>query len=62
MNATLFYEYFHGDSGVGLGASHQTAWMGLIAQIIMALNVFDAGEVLEIRILSRGLETTGGVD
>jgi hypothetical protein len=30
----LFYEYFHGDSGAGLGASHQTGWTGLIANII----------------------------
>ena len=27
-----FYEYFHGDSGAGLGASHQTGWTGLIAR------------------------------
>ncbi|HXG08985.1 MAG TPA: glucosidase [Gemmataceae bacterium] len=30
----LFYEYFHGDSGVGLGASHQTGWTGLVATLI----------------------------
>lgn len=30
----LFYEYFHGDSGRGLGASHQTGWTSLIAQLI----------------------------
>ncbi len=30
----LFYEYFHGDSGIGLGASHQTGWTGLIANLI----------------------------
>lgn len=30
----LFYEYFHGDSGAGLGASHQTGWTGLIAEMI----------------------------
>jgi len=33
----LFYEYFHGDNGAGLGASHQTGWTGLIA---VALDVF----------------------
>ena len=27
----LFYEYFHGDTGRGVGASHQTGWTGLIA-------------------------------
>lgn len=30
----LFYEYFHGDTGLGLGASHQTGWTGLIAEMI----------------------------
>lgn len=30
----LFYEYFHGDGGYGLGASHQTGWTGLIADMI----------------------------
>jgi len=31
----LFYEYFHGDSGKGLGASHQTGWTGLVARLLM---------------------------
>jgi len=30
----LFNEYFHGDNGAGLGASHQTGWTGLIADVI----------------------------
>jgi hypothetical protein len=30
----LFYEYFHGDTGLGLGASHQTGWTGLVAKLI----------------------------
>jgi hypothetical protein len=30
----LFYEYFHGDNGRGVGASHQTGWTGLIAKIL----------------------------
>ncbi len=29
----LFYEYFHGDNGAGLGASHQTGWTGLVAEL-----------------------------
>jgi hypothetical protein len=29
-----FYEYFHGDNGAGLGASHQTGWTGLIARLV----------------------------
>jgi hypothetical protein len=31
----LFYEYFHGETGQGLGASHQTGWTGLIANLVM---------------------------
>jgi hypothetical protein len=31
---TLFYEYFHGDNGAGLGASHQTGWTGVIARLL----------------------------
>ena len=30
----LFYEYFHGDSGRGVGATHQTGWTGLVAKLI----------------------------
>jgi hypothetical protein len=30
----LFHEYFHGDTGQGLGASHQTGWTGLIAKLM----------------------------
>jgi hypothetical protein len=30
----LFYEYFHGDNGAGIGASHQTGWTGLVALLI----------------------------
>ncbi|MFN8128471.1 MAG: hypothetical protein U0R28_06710 [Candidatus Nanopelagicales bacterium] len=33
--APLFYEYFHGDNGAGLGASHQTGWTGLVADLII---------------------------
>jgi hypothetical protein len=32
----LFFEYFHGDSGKGLGASHQTGWTGLVARLLIA--------------------------
>jgi hypothetical protein len=31
----LFYEYFHGDNGAGLGASHQTGWTGLVAELVI---------------------------
>lgn len=33
----LFYEYFNGDSGAGIGASHQTGWTGCVARIIQTL-------------------------
>jgi hypothetical protein len=34
----LFYEYFHGDTGQGLGAAHQTGWTGLLANLVMRRN------------------------
>jgi hypothetical protein len=30
----LFHEYFHGDTGRGVGASHQTGWTGLVAKLL----------------------------
>ena len=38
----LFYEYFHGDNGRGVGASHQTGWTGLVANLIQELYEFQA--------------------
>jgi hypothetical protein len=43
----LFYEYFHGDNGAGLGASHQTGWTGLIAPLLDLFARIDAHAVLE---------------
>jgi hypothetical protein len=43
----LFYEYFHGDNGAGLGASHQTGWTGLIAQLIRIFGMVDAETFLQ---------------
>jgi hypothetical protein len=43
----LFYEYFHGDNGAGLGASHQTGWTGLIAPLMDLFGRLDAKSVLE---------------
>jgi hypothetical protein len=42
----LFYEYFHGDNGAGLGASHQTGWTGLIAGLINLFGSHDAEQLL----------------
>jgi hypothetical protein len=43
----LFYEYFHGDNGAGLGASHQTGWTGLIAPLMDLFARTDAKAILE---------------
>ena len=43
----LFYEYFHGDNGAGLGASHQTGWTGLIAPLLDLFARVDAKDLLE---------------
>ena len=43
----LFYEYFHGDNGAGLGASHQTGWTGCIAKAIQLYGLLDAKRALE---------------
>ena len=42
----LFYEYFHGDNGAGLGASHQTGWTGLVATFIELFDSVDADTLL----------------
>jgi hypothetical protein len=38
----LFYEYFHGDNGAGIGASHQTGWTGLVAKLIQQYAKYEA--------------------
>lgn len=43
----LFYEYFHGDNGAGLGASHQTGWTGLVATLIQLFGALDSKKLLE---------------
>ena len=42
----LFYEYFHGDTGAGLGASHQTGWTGLVAKFIQLFGCLDPNRAL----------------
>ncbi len=39
----LFYEYFHGDTGCGTGASHQTGWTGLVAKLLQPRTGYEAG-------------------
>jgi hypothetical protein len=43
----LFYEYFHGDNGAGLGASHQTGWTGLVAKLIEFFGRVDGQQLLD---------------
>jgi hypothetical protein len=44
----LFYEYFHGDNGAGLGASHQTGWTALVAPLLDLFGRIDARTLLEV--------------
>ena len=44
----LFYEFFHGDNGAGLGASHQTGWTGLVAKFIQLYGFLDPKRLLEV--------------
>ena len=44
----LFYEYFHGDNGAGLGASHQTGWTGIVARMMHLFATTIAEEALEL--------------
>jgi hypothetical protein len=44
----LFYEYFHGDNGAGLGASHQTGWTGIVARLMHLFATNTAERALEI--------------
>ena len=43
----LFYEYFHGDNGAGLGASHQTGWTGLVARLLDLFGRLDSQALLQ---------------
>ncbi|MEL6189984.1 MAG: glucosidase, partial [Myxococcota bacterium] len=58
----LFYEYFHGDNGAGIGASHQTGWTGLVASLMSILSRLDADDFkdLDARARARMLAGTDG--
>ena len=43
----LFYEYFNGDTGAGIGASHQTGWTGLLAPLLTVQADLTAADLLE---------------
>jgi hypothetical protein len=44
----LFYEYFHGDNGAGLGAGHQTGWTGIVARLMHLFATTTPEQVLEL--------------
>jgi hypothetical protein len=44
----LFHEYFHGDNGAGIGASHQTGWTGVIARLIDLFGRLNATTLLDV--------------
>ena len=54
----LFYEYFHGDNGAGLGASHQTGWTGIIARIMHMFATTTPQQALELGKDAAIIETT----
>ena len=45
----LFYEYFHGDTGRGVGASHQTGWTGLIAKLLQPRRMSSSPTIRQVR-------------
>ena len=51
----LFYEYFHGDNGAGLGASHQTGWTGIVAR---AMHLFATTTAEQVRALGKAAAIT----
>jgi hypothetical protein len=53
----LFYEYFHGENGAGIGASHQTGWTGLVATLITFFGTRTAQQILEGTTLAEGLNS-----
>jgi hypothetical protein len=53
----LFYEYFHGDNGAGLGASHQTGWTGIIARAMHLFATTTADQILQMGMKAALIET-----
>lgn len=54
----LFYEYFHGDNGAGIGASHQTGWTGMVARMMSLFATTTPEQVLELGKSAAFLERT----
>jgi hypothetical protein len=51
QDLVLFYEYFHGDTGAGVGANHQTGWTGLVAKMLQ-----QSGERVDVGSDTRTME------
>jgi hypothetical protein len=53
----LFYEYFHGDDGAGLGASHQTGWTAMIPTLVQIMAALDSAEIFaaDMPMAARGI-------
>ena len=53
----LFYEYFHGDNGAGLGASHQTGWTGIVARLMHLFATTTPAQALQLGKMAAVTET-----
>ena len=51
----LFYEYFHGDNGAGIGASHQTGWTGVVARLIQSYGFVQSHQVRDSQDIASAL-------
>jgi len=58
----LFYEYFHGDNGAGLGASHQTGWTGLVGKLVQLYGYLDPKRILEVGKQAAFTKAAGAAD
>src|SRR3954467_14522887 len=58
----LFYEFFHGDTGAGLGASHQTGWTGVIARIMHLFATTTPEQVLALGKAAAVVDVDGAPD
>ena len=55
----LFYEYFHGDNGAGIGASHQTGWSGIVARLMHLFATATSEQILDRNKLKAALQGVG---
>jgi hypothetical protein len=55
----LFYEYFHGDNGAGLGASHQTGWTGLVSVLYKIFGSYTPEQFLQPGLTFKGIIKEG---